>query len=232
MNEHLMEALRRLRKNSTDNSVDRRLVTNVLLQFLTTPRADVKRFEMLSLLATVLSWNDLEREKAGLQKSIQTPGRSGGGRTVSASHSKGKATDLVNSDETEVKQKFHTWFRNTDQLILSKSRSHNAGWSSSSKNPTTLAPRLHLNRQLVRTQTQACQARPDPPRVLLPRNDRRDWLRSRHSLWPAPRTSHPQGLLKTIRSVNILHFFPLRIRTSVARTHMYHYSKSLFAFFA
>ncbi len=65
MNEHLMEALRRLRKNSTDNNVDRRLVTNVLLQFLATPRADVKRFEMLSLLATILSWSDVEREKAG-----------------------------------------------------------------------------------------------------------------------------------------------------------------------
>ncbi|KLO19355.1 hypothetical protein SCHPADRAFT_818406 [Schizopora paradoxa] len=101
MNEHLMEALRRLRKSSTDNNVDRRLVTNVLLQFLTTPRADVKRFEMLGLLATILSWNDVEREKAGLQKSSQPSGRSSGGRTVSASHSKGKGMDLENSDETE-----------------------------------------------------------------------------------------------------------------------------------
>lgn len=45
-----------------------RLVTNVLLQFLTTPRADPKRFEMLSILATILSWEDDEREKAGLQR--------------------------------------------------------------------------------------------------------------------------------------------------------------------
>lgn len=63
-----MEALRRLRRNSTDTNVDRRLVTNILLSFLTTPRADAKRFEMLSLLATILSWNDTEREKAGLQR--------------------------------------------------------------------------------------------------------------------------------------------------------------------
>ncbi|KAF7344534.1 Guanylate kinase [Mycena sanguinolenta] len=68
INEHLMEALRRLRRNSTDTNVDRRLVTNVLLSFLTTPRADPKRFEMLSLLASVLSWSDPEREKAGLQR--------------------------------------------------------------------------------------------------------------------------------------------------------------------
>ncbi|GMK60075.1 hypothetical protein CspeluHIS016_0902920 [Cutaneotrichosporon spelunceum] len=67
-NEHLTEALRRLRKNQSDNNVDRRLVTNVLLSFLMTARADSKRFEMLSLLSTILSWNDEEREKAGLQR--------------------------------------------------------------------------------------------------------------------------------------------------------------------
>ncbi|KAJ7738891.1 hypothetical protein B0H14DRAFT_2991517 [Mycena olivaceomarginata] len=63
INEHLMEALRRLRRNSTDTNVDRRLVTNVLLSFLTTPRADPKRFEMLSLLASVLSWSDPSAKK-------------------------------------------------------------------------------------------------------------------------------------------------------------------------
>lgn len=78
-NEHLTEALRRLRKNSSDNNVDRRLVTNILLSFLTTRRADSKRFEMLSLLATILSWNDAEREKAGLQRvgASGTPGKGG-----------------------------------------------------------------------------------------------------------------------------------------------------------
>ncbi|WVN85460.1 uncharacterized protein L203_100606 [Cryptococcus depauperatus CBS 7841] len=67
-NEHLTEALRRLRKNQSDNNVDRRLVTNILLSFLATSRGDTKRFEMLSLLSTILSWDDTEREKAGLQR--------------------------------------------------------------------------------------------------------------------------------------------------------------------
>lgn len=70
-NEHLTEALRRLRKNSSDTNVDRRLVTNVLLSFLTTARGDNKRFEMLSLLSTILSWDDREREKAGLQRDVK-----------------------------------------------------------------------------------------------------------------------------------------------------------------
>lgn len=77
--EHLTEALRRLRRNTSDINVDRRLVTNVLLQFIATPRADPKRFEMLSLLATILSWEDAEREQAGLQRAGGTGSAKKGG---------------------------------------------------------------------------------------------------------------------------------------------------------
>ncbi|KAJ7240477.1 hypothetical protein C8J57DRAFT_1478116 [Mycena rebaudengoi] len=100
INEHLMEALRRLRRNSTDTNVDRRLVTNVLLSFLTTPRADAKRFEMLSLLASVLSWTDPEREKAGLQRAHTglAPTSSFWGRS---STSTPPSKELEKTDETE-----------------------------------------------------------------------------------------------------------------------------------
>ncbi|KAF7316394.1 Guanylate kinase [Mycena indigotica] len=101
LNEHLMEALRRLRRNTTDTNVDRRLVTNVLLSFLTTPRADPKRFEMLTLLASILSWSDIEREKAGLQRatSLAPPSSSFWGR--SSTSSAPKSTELEKTDETE-----------------------------------------------------------------------------------------------------------------------------------
>lgn len=101
MNEHLMEALRRLRRSSSDTNVDRRLVTNVLLSFLTTPRADSKRFEMLTLLASILQWNDDEREKAGLQHKgglTAATGMSLWGRATG----KGKGSELEKTDETEV----------------------------------------------------------------------------------------------------------------------------------
>ncbi|KAH9440477.1 hypothetical protein MJO28_016324 [Puccinia striiformis f. sp. tritici] len=73
LNEHLTEALRRLRKDSTEYSVDRRLVTNVLISFILTPREDTKRFEMLSLLSSILSWNEDEREQVGLQRASTSP---------------------------------------------------------------------------------------------------------------------------------------------------------------
>jgi hypothetical protein len=101
MNEHLMEALRRLRRNSTDTNVDRRLVSNVLLSFLATPRADPKRFEMLSLLATVLSWTDLEREKAGLQRAPNETNASVNSSFWSRSPAPSPAKELDKADETE-----------------------------------------------------------------------------------------------------------------------------------
>ncbi|KAF4564578.1 hypothetical protein EYR40_010744 [Pleurotus pulmonarius] len=99
INEHLMEALRRLRRNSSEVNVDRRLVSNVLLSFLTTPRGDAKRFEMLGLLATVLSWSDAEREKAGLQRT-NTP-VSGSGILWGRSPTPAPKAELEKSDETE-----------------------------------------------------------------------------------------------------------------------------------
>ncbi|TFK86568.1 hypothetical protein K466DRAFT_523981 [Polyporus arcularius HHB13444] len=104
MNEHLMEALRRLRRSSSETNVDRRLVTNVMLSFLTTPRADPKRFEMLQLMATILSWSEDEREKAGLQRSTSAmlPSSSSlfWGRSTSSSPAS-KPAELQKTDETE-----------------------------------------------------------------------------------------------------------------------------------
>ncbi|WFC96672.1 hypothetical protein MBRA1_003335 [Malassezia brasiliensis] len=68
LNEHLTEALRQVRRDSSGTMVDRRLVTNLVLQFLAVPRADSKRFEILKLMASVLQWDEEEREKAGLQR--------------------------------------------------------------------------------------------------------------------------------------------------------------------
>ncbi|KAI0280191.1 hypothetical protein BGY98DRAFT_965096 [Russula aff. rugulosa BPL654] len=95
INEHLMEALRRLRRGSANTSVDRRLVTNVLLTFLCTPRGDTKRFEMLGLLASILSWSDEERGRAGLQRL--------GNNTASSANSpvRARPLELDKTDETE-----------------------------------------------------------------------------------------------------------------------------------
>jgi hypothetical protein len=96
INEHLMEALRRLRRGAANTSVDRRLVTNILLTFLCTPREDTKRFEMLGLLASILSWSDEERMRAGLQ-------RIGNNAPSANSPARPRPTELEKTDETEVR---------------------------------------------------------------------------------------------------------------------------------
>lgn len=90
-----MEALRRLRRGAANTSVDRRLVTNILLTFLCTPREDTKRFEMLGLLASILSWSDEERMRAGLQ-------RIGNSAPSANSPARPRPTELEKTDETEV----------------------------------------------------------------------------------------------------------------------------------
>ncbi|KAH9048444.1 hypothetical protein EDB84DRAFT_1457022 [Lactarius hengduanensis] len=95
INEHLMEALRRLRRGSANTSVDRRLVTNILLTFLNTPREDTKRFEILGLLSSILSWSDEERVRAGLQRM--------GANSASTANSpaRPRPLELDKTDETE-----------------------------------------------------------------------------------------------------------------------------------
>ncbi|KAN0084281.1 hypothetical protein V8E55_007785 [Tylopilus felleus] len=161
MNEHLIEALRRLRKSSSDTNVDRRLVSNVLLSFLSTPRADPKRFEMLGLLGTILGWGDAEREKAGLIRITGTAsgagptgnGTSGGGglfwgRGVNgtASPSKTKHMELEKTDETESFSRLWVEFLLTE---ANQGESQSAPPTSPSKllsHPSTPSPLHSPNR--------------------------------------------------------------------------------------
>lgn len=44
-------------------------MTNFLLQFLSLPREDTKRFEILNLIASILEWTEEQRQRAGLARS-------------------------------------------------------------------------------------------------------------------------------------------------------------------
>src|SRR5882762_10769309 len=128
-----MEALRRLRRNSSETNVDRRLVTNVLLSFLATPRADQKRFEMLQLLASVLSWTDAEREKAGLQRAHPSSTTSSfWGRPSNVGSPQKSNTDLEKTDETEVRRTSIICIVDYTHFFVTESHSPDYGSSSSS----------------------------------------------------------------------------------------------------
>ena len=68
LNEHLTKALRLLKRASPSSTVDKLVMTNFLLQFLSLPREDTKRYEILNLISSLLEWNDEQRQKAGLAR--------------------------------------------------------------------------------------------------------------------------------------------------------------------
>ena len=43
-------------------------MSNFLLQFLSLPREDTKRFEILNIISSILEWTDEQRQKAGLAR--------------------------------------------------------------------------------------------------------------------------------------------------------------------
>ncbi|KAL7793917.1 hypothetical protein V8C43DRAFT_36873 [Trichoderma afarasin] len=68
LNDHLTKALRYLKKTKPEDNVDRQVVTNHLLHFLTLDRGDAKRFQVLQVMAGYLNWTDEQREQAGLAR--------------------------------------------------------------------------------------------------------------------------------------------------------------------
>ncbi|KAI0205471.1 hypothetical protein F4808DRAFT_234384 [Astrocystis sublimbata] len=68
LNDHLTKALRYLKKTKPEESIDRQIVTNHFLQFLTLDRSDPKKFQILQVIAGLLNWTDEQREQAGLAR--------------------------------------------------------------------------------------------------------------------------------------------------------------------
>ncbi|ORX51542.1 hypothetical protein DM01DRAFT_266050 [Hesseltinella vesiculosa] len=66
LNEHLVEAMRRLKEETSESNVDRQLVTNLVVGFFNAPRGDRKRFDILSIIANVLQMTEEQKEQVGL----------------------------------------------------------------------------------------------------------------------------------------------------------------------
>lgn len=58
--------MRRLKEESSENNVDRQLITNLIIGFFMAPRGDRKRFEILTIIASVLQMTDEQKEQIGL----------------------------------------------------------------------------------------------------------------------------------------------------------------------
>lgn len=81
LNDHLTKALKFIMKTKPEESIDRQIITNHLIQFLSLDRSDPKKFQILQVIAGLLNWTDEQREQAGLSR----PGGGGGGLRVPSS---------------------------------------------------------------------------------------------------------------------------------------------------
>ncbi|GCF00582.1 hypothetical protein ZYGM_002987 [Zygosaccharomyces mellis] len=75
LNEHLTKALAMLKQSSDSESVDKELMSNLLISFVAIPRADPRKFEVLELLSSFLNWDDDKKRQAGLILNPQTSGK-------------------------------------------------------------------------------------------------------------------------------------------------------------
>lgn len=70
LNEHLRKALGMLKQSSESETVDKELISNLLISFVSIPRADPKKFEVLQLLSNFLNWDDDKKQQAGLMNNL------------------------------------------------------------------------------------------------------------------------------------------------------------------
>lgn len=82
LNEHLTKSLGMLKQqlSNDNNTIDRELISNVILNFLQIPRGDTKKFEALQLISVLLEWDEQRKVQAGLS-SGSTKNRDGESRT-------------------------------------------------------------------------------------------------------------------------------------------------------
>ncbi|KAL2021568.1 hypothetical protein VTK56DRAFT_7067 [Thermocarpiscus australiensis] len=94
LNDHLTKALKYIKKTKPEETIDKQLVTNHILQFLTLDRSDPKKFQILQVIAGLLNWTDEQREKAGLAR----PGTAGSLRLPLSPFHRTPSSPALNSE--------------------------------------------------------------------------------------------------------------------------------------
>ncbi|KAJ1837636.1 hypothetical protein LPJ57_011368, partial [Coemansia sp. RSA 486] len=66
LKDHLAESMRRLREESNEFNLDKRVITNLIVGFLALPYGDSKRYEILQLMSSILQFSEEQQQKVGL----------------------------------------------------------------------------------------------------------------------------------------------------------------------
>ncbi|KAH3682310.1 hypothetical protein WICPIJ_006725 [Wickerhamomyces pijperi] len=85
LNEHLTKALQLIKKTSSVDTVDKELISNLFISFVSLPRGDSKKFEVLQLIAGFLGWGKDQRVQVGLSHGTGESSGTGSGPEESGS---------------------------------------------------------------------------------------------------------------------------------------------------
>jgi hypothetical protein len=68
--------MKRLKNGSDTDGVDRHLITNFLVQFLSLPPGDSRKFEILKVIGGILRLDDEDQVRIGLKRRTESPNES------------------------------------------------------------------------------------------------------------------------------------------------------------
>ncbi|KAG0026748.1 hypothetical protein BGZ82_009314 [Podila clonocystis] len=122
---HLTEAMRRLKEENSQNTVDIPLISNLFISFLNIPRGDQKRFEILQLISGVLKFTDEQREQAGLIR------KAGGLGAMTPTTSGSRSPSMEQMRQPEPKESFIDMWAS----FLIRESNANAAGSSNARSP-------------------------------------------------------------------------------------------------
>ncbi|KAG9061425.1 hypothetical protein KI688_007412 [Linnemannia hyalina] len=154
---HLTEAMRRLREENSQNTVDIPLISNLFISFLNIPRGDQKRFEILQLISGVLKFTDEQREQAGL---IRRAGAFGA-MTPSASGSRSPSMEQMRQPPPEPRESFIDMW--TSFLIRESSANSSANTRSNNSNNNNTTSSSSSNGNNNNNSTSSSSANPRSP---------------------------------------------------------------------
>ncbi|KAJ1805367.1 hypothetical protein LPJ77_004262 [Coemansia sp. RSA 2523] len=98
LKDHLNESMRRLREESTDFNLDKRVITNLIVGFLALQHGDSKRYEVLQLMSSILQFSEEQQEKVGLIRKA--------GRRVPVQSSPGTPASESSTANGDTKESF------------------------------------------------------------------------------------------------------------------------------
>ncbi|KAJ1734560.1 hypothetical protein LPJ61_001011 [Coemansia biformis] len=116
LKDHLNESMRRLREESNEFNLDKRVITNLIVGFLALPYGDSKRYEILQLMSSILQFTEEQQAKAGLIRKA--------GRRAQPQPSSGARTPDTGTPSSDTKDSFSDqWI----SFLLRESSSARAG---------------------------------------------------------------------------------------------------------